>query len=220
MSMKPIKIVLVDDHPLVLQGFKVTLDNLDAMEVVGTADNAEDGERVILETKPDVALLDIMLPGISGLQLMKQLKDNLPALHVVFMTASDSDLYLVEALRYGAAGYLSKDSSVELIELTIRGALAEGVVLGAPLVSKAFSMISEAASSLRNPGKQTLMDMTTKEIDVLRMISQGKSDRQIREELASDDHQVREYVLSLRKKLGTKDRLTTALEGMRLGLVH
>ncbi len=218
--MKPIKVVLVDDHPLVLQGFEATLDNLDAMEVVGTAGNAEDGERVILETKPDVALLDIMLPGVSGLQLMKQLKDKLPTLEVVFMTASDSDLYLVEALRYGAAGYLSKDSSVELIELTVRAALARGVVLGAPLVSKAFGLLSGAASSLRNPGKQTLTEMTTKEIDVLRMISQGKSDKQIREELASNEQQVREYVLSLRKKLGTKDRITTALEGMRLGLVH
>lgn len=214
------RIVLVDDHPLVLQGFKVTLESIDGIEIVGTADNAEDGEATILDTKPDVALLDIMLPGKSGLELMRQLKEKLPELQVIFITASDSDLYLVEALRQGAAGYLSKDSSRDLIELAIRGALVEGVMLAAPLVSKAFGSISQAASSLKRPGSKTMVELTTREIDVLRLISQGKSDKVIREELASNEHEIREHVLSLRKKLGTKDRLTTALQGMRLGLVE
>jgi DNA-binding NarL/FixJ family response regulator len=218
--MKNVSVVLVDDHPMILQGFKAMLESIDGLEVAGTADNAEDGKSVIAESKPDVALLDIMLPGVSGLELLKQLKETVPDLQVIFITASDSDLYLVEALRYGAAGFLSKDSSRELIELSIRGAMAEGVTLSAPLVKKAFGAISTAASSLKGPGNKTMAELTTREIDVLRLISQGKSDNAIREELASSDREIREHVLSLRKKLGTKDRLTTALQGMRLGLVE
>ncbi|MCA9776719.1 MAG: response regulator transcription factor [Candidatus Eremiobacteraeota bacterium] len=218
--MKTMKVVLVDDHPLVLQGFKATLDSIDGMEVVGVADNAKTGEEVIEKHNPDVALLDIMLPGNSGLDLMKSLQEKLPDLKVIFITASDSDLYLVEALRYGAAGFLSKDSSKDLIELSIRGALAGGVILAAPLVGKAFGAIAQAAPQVRKPGSASMVDLSTREIDVLRLVAQGKSDNQIRKELNLGEHEIKEYVLTLRKKLGTKDRLTTALQGVRLGLVE
>lgn len=218
--MANIKVVIVDDHPLVLQGFKATIDSIEGMEVAGVADNAKTGEQAIEEHNPDVALLDIMLPGKSGLELMKSLQEKLPDLKVIFITASDSDLYLVESLRYGAAGYLSKDSSKELIELSIRGALAGGVILAAPLVNKAFGAISQAAPQVRKPGTASMVELSTREIDVLRLVAQGKSDNQIRKELNLGEHEIKEYNLSIRKKLGTKDRLTTALQGVRLGMVE
>jgi len=218
--MANIKVVIVDDHPLVLQGFKATIDSIEGMEVAGVGDNAETGKQVIEEQSPDIALLDIMLPGYSGLDLMKTLQEKNPGLKVIFITASDSDLYLVESLRYGAAGYLSKDSSKELIELSIRGALAGGVILAAPLVNKAFGAISQAAPQVRKPGSASMVELSTREIDVLRLVAQGKSDNQIRKDLNLGEHEIKEYNLTIRKKLGTKDRLTTALQGVRMGLVE
>ena len=217
--MANIKVVIVDDHPLVLQGFKATIDSIEGMEVAGVGDNAETGKQVIEEQSPDIALLDIMLPGYSGLDLMKTLQEKNPGLKVIFITASDSDLYLVESLRYGAAGYLSKDSSKELIELS-RGALAGGVILAAPLVNKAFGAISQAAPQVRKPGSASMVELSTREIDVLRLVAQGKSDNQIRKDLNLGEHEIKEYNLTIRKKLGTKDRLTTALQGVRMGLVE
>ena len=126
----------------------------------------------------------------------------------------------MESLRYGAAGYLSKDSSKELIELSIRGALAGGVILAAPLVNKAFGAISQAAPQVRKPGSASMVELSTREIDVLRLVAQGKSDNQIRKDLNLGEHEIKEYNLTIRKKLGTKDRLTTALQGVRMGLVE
>ena len=146
--------------------------------------------RALRDWKIDLVILDIMLPGHSGLDLMKSLQEKIPDLKVIFITASDSDLYLVESLRYGAAGYLSKDSSKELIELSIRGALAGGVILAAPLVNKAFGAISQAASQVRAPGSAAMVELSTREIDVLRLVAQGKSDNQIRKDLNLGEHEI------------------------------
>lgn len=219
--MEKTKVVLVDDHPLVLQGFKVILESLEGVEVVATSDNGEDGMKLILEHQPDIALLDIMLPGSSGLELMRQLQEHQTRLKVIFITASDSEVYLADALRQGASGYLSKDSSKVLIECAVRGAQADGVMLSASLVGKAFGAISKVTGTLRRPGVgEPLVDLSTRKIDVLRLIAQGKSDAVVRKELTLTDEAVKEMVLNLRKKLGTRDRISTALQGMRLGLVE
>lgn len=220
--MNSTKVILVDDHPLVLQGFKVTLESIPSIEVVGTSDSGEKALGLIREKKPDIVFLDIMLPGFNGLELLRQLKETEESLRVIFITASDSDLYLVEALRQGASGYLSKDSSKALIEAALRGALADGITLSGELVKKAFGAISQAAVNLRkHGGKATgVVDVSTREIDVLRLLAKSKSDVAISKELSTTQEAVKEMVLSLRKKLGTRDRLTTAIEAMRLGLIE
>lgn len=90
--MKQIRVVLVDDHPVILQGFKAMLESMEGVEVAGVSDNGPEGMELILAEDPDVALLDIMLPGYSGLDVMKKLKEQKPDLRVIFITGSDSDL--------------------------------------------------------------------------------------------------------------------------------
>jgi DNA-binding NarL/FixJ family response regulator len=222
--MKNIRVVLVDDHPVILQGFKAMLESLDGIEVAGVSDNGPDGMAMILKEKPDVALMDIMLPGSSGLEVMRQLKKELPQLKVVLITASDSDLYLVEALRYGASGFLTKDSSRQLLQHAVQGAMESGVMLAAELVDKAFGAIARAAVNLGKPkeagGLPSMVELTTREIDVLRKIAQGKTNAAIGKALSMSDEQVKTHVASLMSKLGTRDRVSAALQGMRLGLVE
>ena len=119
---KEISIVVVDDHPMILAGLKAMIDNIEGFKVVATSDDGEKALEVIEKEKPDVALLDVRLPNLNGLEAMRRLKQSLPDLHVILITASNSDLYLVEALRYGASGYLTKDSSPDLIKHTVMSA--------------------------------------------------------------------------------------------------
>lgn len=200
------------------------LESLEGIEVVGVSDSGPGGMELILKEKPDVALLDIMLPGVSGLELMKQLKEELGNLRVILITASDSDLYLVEALRQGAAGFLTKDSSRLLLHHAIHGAMQQGVTLAADLVDKAFGAIARAAVNLGKPkeagGLPSVVELTTKEIDVLRLIAQGKTNVAIAKALSLADETVKIHVQSIMNKLGTRQRIEAALQGMRLGLVE
>lgn len=222
--MENIRVVLVDDHPVILQGFKAMLQSMEGIEVAGVADNGSDGLDMIRKERPDVALMDIMLPGISGLEVLKQLKKELPELRVVLITASDSDLYLVEALRYGAAGFLTKDSSRMLVQYAIHGAMQSGVMLAAELVDKAFGAIARAAVNLGKPraagGLPSVVELSTREIDVLRLIAQGKTNAAIGKALSMADEAVKGHVQSIMSKLGTRDRIQAAVQGMRLGLVE
>lgn len=222
--MNQIRVVLVDDHPVILQGFKAMLESMDGVEVVGVSDNGPEGMELILAENPDVALLDIMLPGYSGLDVMKKLKDQKPELRVIFITGSDSDLYLVEALRLGAAGFLTKDSSRLLVQHAIGGAVQSGVMLAAELVDKAFGAIARAAVNLGKPkgdkGLPALVELTTREIDVLRQLALGKTNAAIGKELSMADETVKKHLHSIMGKLGVRDRVQIALQGMRLGLVE
>jgi DNA-binding NarL/FixJ family response regulator len=222
--MSNIRVALVDDHPVILQGFKAMLESMQGVEVVGTSDNGTEGLEMILRERPDVALLDIMLPGFSGLEVMRQLKEQVPELRVILITASDSDLYLVEALRYGARGYLTKDSSRDLVHYAVLGAMQEGVMLAHELVDKAFGAIARAAKNLGRPkgsgGMPQLVELSTREIDVLRLIAKGKTNAAIGKELSMADETVKTLVQSLMGKIGARDRITAALQGMRLGLVE
>jgi DNA-binding NarL/FixJ family response regulator len=222
--MSNIRVALVDDHPVILQGFKAMLESMEGIEVVGTSDDGTEGLQMILRERPDVALLDIMLPGFSGLEVMRQLKEQVPELNVILITASDSDLYLVEALRYGARGFLTKDSSRLLVQHAVHGAMQSGVMLSSVLVDKAFGAIARAAVNLGRPkesqGLPSMVELTTREIDVLRQIAKGKTNAAIGKELSMSDEQVKTHVQSLMGKIGARDRITAALQGMRLGLVE
>jgi DNA-binding NarL/FixJ family response regulator len=145
-------------------------------------------------------------------------------LNVILITASDSDLYLVEALRYGARGFLTKDSSRLLVQHAVHGAMQSGVMLSSVLVDKAFGAIARAAVNLGRPkesqGLPSMVELTTREIDVLRQIAKGKTNAAIGKELSMSDEQVKTHVQSLMGKIGARDRITAALQGMRLGLVE
>ena len=188
MSEKPVSIVIVDDHPMILAGIKAMVESIEDLNVVGTSDDGAAGVELILEKKPDVALLDVRLPNLNGLEALRRLKEKIPELVVILITASESDLYLVEALRYGASGYLTKDSSRELIRHTVRAALAGGTTISAALMDKAFGLIARSAVNLATPNLgddelPDLVDLTPRELDVLMRLAKGKTNRAIAKDL-------------------------------------
>ena len=221
---KEISIVVVDDHPMILAGLKAMIDNIEGFKVVATSDDGEKALEVIEKEKPDVALLDVRLPNLNGLEAMRRLKQSLPDLHVILITASNSDLYLVEALRYGASGYLTKDSSPDLIKHTVMSALAGGTTINTALIDKAFGLIARSAVNLAKPNLgdndlPDLVDLTPRELDVLMRLASGKTNKGIAKDLHLAEVTVKKHVQSILEKMGVRDRTQAALRGVRLGLI-
>jgi len=219
-----VSMVLVDDHPMILAGLKAMIDSIEDLNVIATSTDGESAVDLILEKKPDVALLDVRLPNLNGLEALRRLKETLPDLAVILITASESDLYLVEALRYGASGYLTKDSSKELIRHTVRCALAGGTTISSALIDKAFGLIAKSAVNLAKPelGEDDLpqlVDLTPRELDVLMRVAQGKTNRGIAKELHLAEVTIKKHVQSILEKMGVRDRTQAALRGVRLGLI-
>ena len=133
--MTPIRVLLADDHTLVLAGIRGLLMNLPGVDVVGTAGDGHETLRLAEELRPDVVLLDIGMPGMNGLEVAERLKKLDPAIRVVILSMHLSEEYVLRALRAGAAGYLLKDSAVAELEVAIR-AVARGETYLSPPVSK------------------------------------------------------------------------------------
>lgn len=218
-----IRVALVDDHPVILQGLKAMLESMDGIQVVGAYEDGHQAVEKILEEKPDVALMDVRLPGLNGLEAMRRLKEKLPDLQVILITVSDSDLYLVEALRFGASGYLTKDSSKSLIHHAIQASMSGGTTVSSLLVGKAFGAIARAAVNLGKPKTDEdlppLVELTPRELDVLRLVSKGMTNRAICKELCLAEVTIKKHVQSIMGKMGVRDRTQAALRGVRLGLI-
>lgn len=219
-----IKVLVIDDHPVILKGLQGMLSGLQDLEVVGEASSGPEAIAKTEELNPDVLLMDVRLPELNGLEAMRRLRETRPDLKVVFITVSDSDLYLVEALRWGANGYLTKDSSQELIGNAIRSALQGGCLISESLLNKAFGAVARAAVNLGKPAIEgelpPIVQLTPRELDVLRLVAKGMTNRAICKELNLAEVTIKKHVQSIMSKMGVKDRTQAALRGVRLGLLE
>ena len=219
----PIRVLVVDDHPVILQGLRGMLSALEDIEVVGEAVTGTDAIEKAEELKPDVLLMDVRLPELNGLEAMRRLRETDPDVKVGFITVSDNDLYLVEALRWGANGYLTKDSSSALIGNAIRSATMGGCLLSETLLNKAFGAVARAAVNLGKPAIEgelpPIVQLTPRELDVLRLVAKGMTNRSICKELNLAEVTIKKHVQSIMGKMGVKDRTQAALRGVRLGLI-
>ena len=199
------------------------LSSLPDIEVVGEARSGQEAIDRALEVVPDVLLMDVRLPELNGLEAMRRLREKMPDVKVVFITVSDSDLYLVEALRWGANGYLTKGSSRDLIGDAIRGSVRGGCTLSESLVQKAFGAIARAAVNLGKPDIEgelpPIVELTPRELDVLRLVAKGMTNRSICKDLNLAEVTIKKHVQSIMSKMGVRDRTQAALRGVRLGLI-
>ena len=218
-----IKVLIVDDHPVIRQGLKGMLAGPGELDIVGEANSGSEALEKAQELQPDVLLMDVRLPKLNGIEAMRRLRESRPEIKVVFITASDSDLYLVEALRWGANGYLTKDSSQELIGYAIKCAAMGGCVISESLLNKAFGAIARAAVNLGKPAIEgelpPIVQLTPRELDVLRLVAKGMTNRAICNDLNLAEVTIKKHVQSIMGKMGVKDRTQAALRGVRLGLI-
>lgn len=215
--MTPITVVLVDDHALVRSAVRQAL-TADDIQVVGEASTAQEALSLVPSLAPDVLLLDLNLPGSSGLGLLRELAPRLPDTKIVMLTISDDRRDLLDAVRNGAAGYLTKDLSPDALQRAVRGIRSGDLAMSR---SMAAEVIQHLASATNRPSGADASDglpgISPREEEVLTLLADGMTDREIAERLGISPRTVETHVGSLLNKLGVRNRAQAARRFREIG---
>jgi DNA-binding NarL/FixJ family response regulator len=204
-----VRVLIVDDHPVVRTGLRGMLEGRPNLEVVGEAEDGEEAVKLTERLKPNVVLMDLRMPGMSGVAATVQIKERIPDVHVLVLTTYDSSADILRAIEAGATGYLLKDAPREELFRAVRAA-AQGKPLLAPEVA-AYLM-----ERVRWPSEETL---SGRELEVLELVAQGKSNRDIAAELWISEATVKSHLLHVYDKLGATDRASAVAVAMKRGIL-
>ena len=207
-----IRVLLLDDHAVVREGLRAFLELQDGIVVVGEAADGEQAIEAAGRLRPDVVLMDLVMPRLDGVGAMLRLRDQVPESRVIVLTSFAEDDRLMPAIRAGAAGYLLKNVEPRELARAVRAAHA-GEALLDPMV--AARLVEEIASTA---GVRPGLDITPHEREVLDLIARGYSNKRIALELAISEKTVKAHVGRLLAKLGVADRTQAALLAVREGL--
>ena len=210
MSEQPTRVMLVDDHALVRSAVRQALA-ADDLEIVGEAASADEALLLAPQLAPDVLLLDINLPGTDGLQLLRELAPRLPTTRIVMLTVSNDRRDLVEAVRSGAAGYLTKDLSPEALQRAVRGIRSGDLAMSRSMAADVIQHLAATTNrSTTAPGLEEVAGISAREREVLALLAEGLTDREIGERLGISPRTVETHVGSLLSKLGVRNRAQAA----------
>jgi DNA-binding NarL/FixJ family response regulator len=201
--------MVVDDHPLVRSAVARAIAG-EGMVVVAEASTAEEALELAPRIAPDLLLLDIALPGMSGVELVRELAPRLPATRIVMLTVSAADRDVAEAMRNGAAGYLTKDVSPEALARALRGAQAGELVLPRRLAARLLARMLRRGMPEPVTGDPPVDALTPRERDVLRLLADGLGDREIATALTISRRTVETHVSNIIHKLGVHNRAEAA----------
>jgi DNA-binding NarL/FixJ family response regulator len=200
-----IRVMIVDDHPIFRDGLAATLSRLDDMTVVAVATSGEEAVALAAAVRPDVVLMDLNLPGISGVEATRRLTGSQPGPAVLAITMVDDDDTVLAALRAGAKGYVLKGSTGDEIAAATRTAASGGAVFGPGIASRVLALAAGRRPAARDG------DLTDRERDVLEMIAEGASNAHIARTLGLSLKTVQNYVSRVLDKLQVTDRTQAAL---------
>ncbi len=220
-GVRDLRVVLVDDQTLVRHGIRSLLEIAGGVEVVAEADDGESGVAAVVRQAPDVVLLDLRMPGRDGLWVLDELRRRGLEVPVLVLTPFDDDELVLRALRGGAQGYLLKDVTVEQLSGAVH-ALAEGGTFVQPAVT-ARLLRAVRSGSVAEPGAGSdeawVQPLTERETQVLRLVAQGCTNREIAELLHLAEGTVKNHVSQVLLKLDTRDRTRAVLRALHHGLL-
>ena len=205
-----IRILITDDHGVVRQGLRMFLSLEPELEVVGEAENGEEALRMARELRPDVVLMDLLMPVMDGVEATKAIRAELPEVEVVALTSVLEDVSVTGAVRAGAIGYLLKDTEADALCRAIKAAV-EGQV---QLTPQAAARLMQVVSAPESP-----QALTERETEVLQLLAQGQANKQIARSLSIAEKTVKVHVSNILGKLGVQSRTQATLYAIRIGLV-
>ncbi|MEW5872452.1 MAG: response regulator transcription factor [Chloroflexota bacterium] len=215
----PIRVLLVDDQKLMREGLRILLELEPDLDVVGEAGDGETALHAYETIAPDVVLMDIRMPGIDGVEATWRLRQRWPQARVIILTTFDDDEYVFEGLRAGALGYLLKDVSGSDLAQAIRTVASGGALIQPSVARKVLSEFARVIPPARPVGEGLPEPLTARELEILRLLAQGLSNRQIANRLSLAEGTVKNNVTSILQKLGVDDRTQAALRARQLGLL-
>jgi DNA-binding NarL/FixJ family response regulator len=217
MGARPVRVVLVDDHEMVLEGLKAMLARFAGrVRVVGTAASAERAQELVTTLTPDVVLCDVRLRGSSGLDLCRRLTKQNPQCRVLLLSVYDDEQYLYQALRVGAAGYLLKRVGGEELARSVEQVHEGETVVDATMAGRVAASAARLHSGEFWPGAR--LGLSQRESEVLGFIVAGLSNRAIARRLVIGDETVKSHVRAIYRKLGVSDRAGAVAAALREGV--
>lgn len=215
--MEKIRVLLADDHVLVRQGTRELLEQEEDIEVVGEAGDGEEAVRLATVQRPDVAIMDIAMPRLNGIEATKQIKARYPAVAVLVLTAYDDDPYIFALLEAGAAGYLLKDVRADELIKAVRSVHAGESVLHPAVARKVINRFAQPAD--KRATESILDELTERELEVLGLAAKGMTNREIAQELVISVRTVQVHLSNVFSKMGVGSRTEAVLLALRRGWI-
>jgi NarL family two-component system response regulator LiaR len=211
---KPITVFLVDDHAVVRQGIRASLEARQSFVVVGEAESGEEALRHIADVIPDVVVMDLMMEGMDGVEATRKIKHLSPHTQVVVLTSYHDDEHIFPALRAGAISYQLKSVKIEELAESIRRAANREATLHPRVAAR---MIQEVQNS--KPGSTPFTDLTDREMEILKLIANGLTNSEIMAKLVLSENTVKGHVSNILSKLHLADRTQVAVLAWRTGIM-
>jgi two-component system nitrate/nitrite response regulator NarL len=211
------KALLIDDHALFRAGLESLLERR-GIEIVASVGSGEDAIRLVRKTTPDVILLDLRMPEISGLDVLKTLSDQKPGIPVVMLTTSSEEQDLAAALRKGARGYLMKDMEPDELVIALRDIVAGNTVVAPALTGVLADLVKNGNRQQRKEAEQPFTELTPREREILGHLAEGQSNKVIARHLDISDGTVKLHVKAILRKLGVHSRVEAAVMAVEHGI--
>ena len=215
-SSTPIRLLIVDDHAILRQGISLMVNEENDFEIVGEAGNGKAALSLAMELQPDIVLLDIFLGTSNGLDIAKQMLRSCPETRIVLFSGFDDEDFLFEAVRIGVHGFLKKTLSIDELVSALRAVKQGERVLGEP---HAITKVLEEFHQLTKVHNRLLFKLNTTEIELVRLASEGCTNREIGTKLYWSEVQVKRKMQDIYRKLEVTDRAQAVAEAMRNGLI-
>jgi DNA-binding NarL/FixJ family response regulator len=211
-----IRVAVVDDQRLFAKGLSGLVDMLPETMVVGVAYDGEEAVELCRKEEPDVVLMDISMPKMDGISATREIRDLLPQTAVIILTAHEDNEHVFEGIKAGAQGYLLKDAELEDLSVAIRTVHAGNTIIAPDLAQKMLNTFQSGESSTR---KRLVPPLTDRELEVIKALAQGKSDRQIAHSLGISEKTVNNHTSNIYRKLHLFDRTQAVIYAVREGII-
>ncbi len=214
-----IRVLIADDQPLFRRGLNVVLGTEDRIEVVA---EAEDGEEAIIKAEellPDVVLMDVRMPRVNGIDAARAIRERVPSTKILMLTVSDEDQDLFEAIKAGASGYLLKEVSVEEVADSVRGVVEGQTLISPSMASKLLTEFVALEKRVSEKQQYTTPTLTSRELEVLKLVARGMSNREIATSLYISENTVKNHVRNILEKLHLHSRMEAVVYAVREQLI-
>jgi two-component system NarL family response regulator len=210
-----IMVLICDDHALFRRGLMMVLESEDGVEVVGEAEDGEEAVRQAEELTPDVVLMDVRMPGVSGIDAARAIAETVPSTRILMLTVSDEEDDLYDAIKAGATGYLLKEISIEEVASAIRSVMTGQSLISPSMASKLLTEFTNLAKKADERQSVPTPRLTDRELEVLKLVAQGMSNREIAGELYISENTVKNHVRNILEKLHLHSRMEAVVYAVR-----
>lgn len=212
-----IRVVICDDHDLIRHALRNVINDEPDMEVIGEASDGEQAVAVVSTLQPDAVVMDIQMPGLSGIEATRRIKQFLPQVTILVLTVHDSNEYILRILEAGATGYLTKGIISKEIPTAIRAALSGESILSEEILKKLLDYALQFPNASQPDAAR--MTLTERELDILILAAKGFSNKTIASRLCLRENTVKKYMMSVFDKLGVHSRTAAVITAQQSGLL-